>query len=328
MSDEAAAPTEAPTDSAETQAPVETKAPKAEPKPRTIDDDLEDVLKKHGGYKYKAGGKEKSVTAASDLKRVLSFADGANEAADRAAKDKSEAASLRATLGNIAKLPPRERLSAMQSAGIDPKVIREAVEESILEEDEKAKSQAHLSPRERELQAALEKRDAEIEAFRQKDESSQKEQEEQAYVARVQQVGQRLEKLAVGALQKAGVSPEHSPHFLRTIADRFNRNEALGLELDEADVADAVMQEQGSMADKFYGGLEIPALAERLGAIEVEDPTKPGQKISRLKLLMRHEAARIKAQMNGSPPIVRQTNGHAPEPQGESKADLLSFWRR
>ena len=41
--------------------------PAAPPRPRTIDDDLEDVLKKHGGYEYAKG---KKLDSAANLKRM------------------------------------------------------------------------------------------------------------------------------------------------------------------------------------------------------------------------------------------------------------------
>ena len=87
MEGEAAPVEAAPVEAAKDAAPVEAKAP---PKPRTIDDDLEDVLKRHGGLKYKAGGKEKSITAAKDLTRYLSRVDGTEAAAPEASDEDDE----------------------------------------------------------------------------------------------------------------------------------------------------------------------------------------------------------------------------------------------
>ncbi len=310
MSDDASDAGDAGETSVEVQAPVETKDPAAEPKdaapvkakpvkPRTADDDFEDLLKKTGGLKYKAGGKEKSITTAADLKRVLSFADGANEAADRAAKQSREAESKTATINALAKMPPLERIRALESMGVSKESLREAFELDIVAADDKQKELANLTPEQRAFRQEREAFEAQRSEFLQQQEHVKRQQEEEAYVQRVTQTGERLTKVAVGALQKAKISGEHAPRFLASIADRLDRNERLGLELDESELAEQVMEEHGSLADQFYSGLEIPALAERLSKAEVDDPLKPGAKVSRLKLLMRHEAARIKAQMNG-----------------------------
>ncbi len=273
--------------------------PKAPAKPRTDDDDFEELLKKKGGLKYKAGGKEKSVTSAADLRRLLSRVDGTESAASDALKAKQEAAGIKATLANIAKLPPRERLNAMQAAGIDPKLIREAVEESILDEDERSKAQSHLSPREREMQAAIDRLEGESSALKEREAAAQRQQEEAAYVERVTQTGQRLEKTAIGALQKAKIAGEHAPRFLQAIAERLDRNERLGLELDEDELAEVVMKEHESLADQYYGGLEVTALADKLEGMEIPDPDDATKKTTRLKLLMRECAKRIRTKMGG-----------------------------
>lgn len=339
MSDEAAPDVEP---SAEAQqAPVETKDPAAEPKepikakpvkPRTADDDFEDLLKKSGGLKYKTGGKEKTITTAADLKRVLSFADGANEAADRAAKQSKEAESKTATINALAKMRPADRLRALESLGVPKAALIEALEEDVLTDDDKRQELAKLTPEQRALRAERDAFEAERSEFVQQKEREREQQEEHEYLQKVSATGERLTKVTVGALQKAKISGEHAPRFLSAIADRLDRNERLGLELDEGELAEQVMEEHGSLADQFYSGLEIPALAERLSAIEVDDPAKPGAKTSRLKLLMRHEAARIKAQMNGgTPPPVRVTppqqvqNGHREMTIAEKLAAARNF---
>lgn len=324
MSDEAA-PVEAvePPPSAEVS-PSETKeAPKAEPtkaKPKTEDEEQDEYFRKKP-LKYKAGGKEKTISSAAELRQMLSRVSGVDSAASEALKAKKEADGLKATLANIAKMPPRERLGAMQAAGIDPKLIREAVEESILDEDEKSRAQAHLSPREREYEAKLQEREAELAKFREEQERAEQEREQAAETERIGKIGQRLEKVAVGALQKAKIAGEHAPQFLQAIADRLDRNERLGLELDEGEVADVVMKEHETLADQYYSGLELPALAEKLEAQMVDDPDKPGAKISRLKLLMRHEAAKIKARLNGVPVATRPVSAKPAAGPQQTDAD-------
>ncbi len=328
----AAAPAEAPaaepTEGTEVVAKPEGEKPP--PKPRTIDDDLEDVFAKHKtGATYKAGGKEKAAKSWAEAKRVLSFADGANEAADRAAKQVKEADGLKAKLAAVAKLRPAERLNALKEAGIDPQVIREAVEESILDEDEKQKAQAHLSPREREYEAKLREREEELTHFRTQQEAAKREQEEAAYVERVTQTGERLNKATLGALQKAKITGEHAPRFLQAIADKLDRNERLGLGLDEDDLAEVVMKEHESLADNYYGGLGLDALSAKLEGAMMDDPDRPGVKVSRLKLLMRHEAAKIRARQNGTgAPVVGGRSSTVPPAAGANSVSDLDFWRR
>lgn len=315
MSDEAVETPEAPAEAKETKPVVEV-------------DEYEELLKKKP-IKYKAGGKEKTITSAKDLYQHLSRVSGVDAAASEALKAKQEAAALKAQKDGIKKLRGAERARAMaEFFEEDPVALREAFAEDILADDEKRQERAKLSERERQMADELEKYKSEHARMQEAYEAHEREKEEQALTARVQEVGARLEKVAVGALQKAKIAPEHAPKFLRPIADRFTRNEGLGLELDEDEVAQVVMEEHGQLADTFYSSLEVPALAERLGAQMVDDPSKPGEKVSKLRLLMRHEAARIKAQAGGS--VAMATNGAAQRPAAAkpmSDIEKMAFWR-
>ena len=91
------------TPSAETeQTPVDPKAPAAEPKkPRTIDDDLEDVYKKHGGATFKAGGKERKAATWAETKRHLSRVAGTDEVATEALRVRQQEAERTAKLAGL-----------------------------------------------------------------------------------------------------------------------------------------------------------------------------------------------------------------------------------
>jgi hypothetical protein len=238
---------------------------------------LEDVLKKHGGYSYKAAGKDRKIEKASDLRQMASRIGGIDSAASEALKAKQEAEGIKSKLAALEKLPRHERLKALEGIGINPKILREAIEDNILEEDSREKSLAQLSTRAQAEQA----------------------QQHEAYAARVNEIGQRLEKVTVGALSKLKIEPAHVPLFMEPIARALDRAERLGLELDEDELAETVMREQETMADKFYGGLDVGALADKLETMEVEDPAAPGKKTTRAKLLMREYAKRIRAQQAG-----------------------------
>ena len=284
-------------------------------KVRTSDDDYDDLIKK-SPLKYKAGGKEKSINSAADLKRLLSSRESTEAAISEALKEKNEAAGIKQKLAAIGKLRPSERLNALQSIGIDPQLLQEAVEESILAEDEKRKSQEGMSQREREMAAALERQSSELRTYRQQQEEAKRQQEEDAQVARINEVGERLNKTTLGALQKAKIPGHQAPQFIEAIAKRLDRNERLGLGMDEDEIAEVVLTEQGDMADQFYGAIEVPAMADRLEAMAVADPLDPSKQTTRAKLLMREFARRLRSQVEqpaqtfqGSRPAQQTQNG-------------------
>lgn len=324
MSDEAA-----PVEAVETptEAPVE-KAPPVEAKPEV--DELEELLKKKP-LKYKAAGKEKAVTSSKDLARMLSRIDGTDAAASEALKAKEEAAALKAKKDGIKKLKGAERARAIaEFFEEDPTAMREHFAEDILADVARQEERAKLSERERQMADELDQYKSKAQKLEEEQARAERQREEEAFVARVQQVGQKLEKVAVGALTKAKIPAEHAPKFLRVIGERLSKNEKLGLSLDEDEVAEVVMNEHGELADMFYGSLEIPALADRLEAQVQEDPDKPGEKVSKLRALMRECARRIKAKTGA--PVSIATNGlaahRAPVQKLESDADKLNFWRR
>ncbi len=322
----------APMDAGPTEAPAETnstpvEATKPPPKPRTIDDDLEDVLKKHGGLKYKAAGKEKSITAAKDLTRYLSRVDGTDAAASEALK-KSQAAEARdAKIAALAKMRPAELTRALEELGVPRASIRRAIEDEILGEDSRSKEQAQLTPRERQLQAELEQHQSELSQLREAQETTQREQQQAEHVQRVTEIGQRMEKAAVGALTKAKISPEHVTRFLPALADRLDRNERLGLGLDDDELSEVVLKEHETLADQYYGGLEVGALADKLEGVGLEDPENPGKQTTRLKLLMRECAKRLRAKNGQGLPVASTVRAPA-QKGGDSDAEKMAFWRR
>lgn len=330
MSDEAAAaPVETPTEAAPADAgerpAAEAKPP---PKPRTVDDDIEDIFKKAGGLKYKAGGSEKTITSVKDLRQHLSRVSGVDAAAAEALKEKQEAAALKAKKESIKKLKGADRARAIaEFFEEDHDAMREAFAEDILADDAKRQERAKMSERERQMQDELDRYRTEAEKAKTEREELQRQREEEEFTKRVTEVGARLESTAVKALGKAKIPAEHAPRFLQAIAERLDRNERLGLGLDEDEVAEVVMNEHGSLADAFYGSLDVGALADRLEAQMADDSEKPGEKVSKLKLLMRECARRIKAKM-GVAPVVSNGAARMPAKPVESDAEKMAFWRR
>lgn len=326
MSDEAAPVEPA---SAEQTAPVETKAPEAEPKakPRTIDDDLEDVLKKHGGYKYKAAGKEKSITAAKDLQQMLSRVGGLDSVASEALKAKEEAAGIKAKISSLVKLKPAERIQALVDMGISKDSITEAFTEDVLASSDKEKARAHLSQRERELEDERDAVKAKLATYEQQKADWEREQEENAHVAKSSALYEKITSIAAKALQKAKIAGQHAPTFLPAIAEEIDRMERLGLDYNEDDIAETVMAERGAMARDYYAGLDVEAHLEELRGMEVPDPKDPTKKTTKLKLMLLAEAARIRASLAGAVPVATSTITPRPVVAAASRSDEMAFWR-
>lgn len=284
--------------------PPEAGATSKTAKPRTEDDDYNDFLKSKP-LKYKAGGKEKTITSASDLKRLLSRVDGTESAASAALKNAQEAKALKEHLASISKLDTRERLAALQAVGVDVDSLRDAWAQSVLEEDAQLKQQAQLSPEQRAFMAQKQAFEQQKAAFEQQQRQLKAQQDEDAYVQRVAEVGQRFEKVAVGALQRAKVPPEAAPMFLERIAEHLDRNERLGLELDEGEVADLVMKEQETAATGWMKAKAPPDLADILEASGLAKP------------LMEEFARRVRSKFsNGTPaPVYGSTTSTATRTQ-------------
>lgn len=314
-----------PVEAVETPAEPAEKAEKpVEAKPEV--DELEELLKKKP-LKYKAAGKEKALTSSKDLARILSRIDGTDAAASEALKAKEEAAALKAKKDGIKKLKGAERARAIaEFFEEDPEAMREAFADDILADEAKRQERAKLSERERQLADELDQYKSRAQKLEEEHAAAERQREEEAYIARVQQTGERLEKVAVAALTKAKIPGAAAAHFLPAIARRLDRNERLGLGLDEEELAGVVVEEHGQLADTFYGSLDIGALADRLEAQMQDDPDKPGEKVSKLRALMRECARRIKAKTGA--PVVAVTNGARPAaPKLESDADKMAFWR-
>lgn len=306
----------------ETTEPVEVREEAPKPaKPRTPDDDYDDILKKTGGLKYKAAGKEKSVTSAADLRRLLSRVDGTDSAASEALKAKAEADNIKSQVNSLAKLKPEERIRALESMGIPRKLIREAIEQDILSEDDRRQEQEKLSPRERELQSRLDAQETQLREHNQAKAEWEAKQVEDAHVAQSSAMYEKITTIAAKALQTAKIAGTHVPRFLPAIASEIDRAEGLGLEYDENDIAETVVKEHATLARDYYSGLDVEAHAEELSAMEMPDPENPAKTTTRLKMLMRREARRLKAMQSGvQPSAPRPSNGAQPGGQRQMTA--------
>jgi len=319
---------EAPEGAAPAEAAPAAKAP---PKPRTIDDDLEDLLRKHGGYEYAKG---KKLGSATDLKRMLGRGHAAGAVESEALKRARVAEERDAKAQELAKMAPRQRLAALKDLGIDPRLIQEGFEEDVLAKLDEEEASKGMSQREREMAATLRAQEEKLtemgRAERERAEAAEKAQR----MEEIEALGQRMEEVAGRVLQAAGIPREHADTFLPGIANRLDRAARLSKlnpdhVFDEQAVVESVIAEREELADQHYGALSVEKLAEKLGSVEVDDPARPGTKISRLKLLMRHEASKIKARLSGAPqvhsPRPQSTNGVHEETDAEKMARARTF---
>ena len=297
MSDEAAAPVEAVEASAEGgEAPAKV-APK-------VEEDPLDALLKTRPFKYKARGHEKSITTAKDLQRLASRVDGTDSVGAEALKVKQQLAEWEDKKKNFSKISKADRIKTLEEMGFSRKDIFEAFEEDVLTSAEKEKQQAQLTPRERELQEKLEAHEARVAEFEKAEQQRQQQEEESAFVAQAGEAYETMSTAAVKALTLAKIPAAAAPRFLPAIAEDLDRAARLGLDVSPEDLAEKVVQRQGTEADGFYASLPIEALADRLEAMEVEDAAKPGTKVSRLKQLMLECARRIRARTSSPVPTI------------------------
>lgn len=294
--------------------------PPAEKKPRTIDDDIEDVFKKHGGYEYAKG---KKLDSAANLKRMLGRGSANESVTSEALKVKAAEAERKQLIEQIEAMKPGERKAALEKMGFSPKTIkaiRETFEDDILSEDERARAEAGMTERERMLARKAEEQDRELQTFRQKEEQAQAEQKEQAFMAETEGLLQELEQTAIKGLERAGITNADRPlvlALLPALAAEMGRAKALGLELDPAELAEVATKERAKLSDDWNAARPLEDLSASLEAIQTteDDPHRPGQKLSRLRQLMLHEAAKIRAKVTGGQPVPvraavpRQNNG-------------------
>lgn len=328
---EAAAPTSpnGGVNGAATQAPANgAQSATTPPRPPTFDEEFEALAKKYGGVEYAKD--KKKIEKAGDLRRMLAKVSSTDSAANEALKARQEADGIKRQVEAVKTLPPRERITAIRNIFGDDKVVREAVEESILEEDAKRKEAAGLSPRERQYREQSEAKDAELAKYRAEREQWERQQQQQAQVAQNQEAYGRLEKATVAALQKAAIKPEHATKFLWPIAQEFDRAARLGLEVDDESIAEKVRDTHRQLAADYYSSLEIPSLADELDGQEIQDPENPTKKTTRAKLLMREFAKRLRAKQSGTAmPLAGQpAQTQQPAKQlGSTDADKMAFWR-
>lgn len=323
MSDAVAAPaTTAPTAEATTSEAPKEGGVVASPPPRTPDDDLDDIFKKAGGFKYPSKGKEKVATTASEIRRLLSRDATRDSAFEETSKKVQEYEEWKQRRQGISDLPARERMKAIDELLGEgaSKSAREAYEEQILEEAEREKQLGRLSPQERHLQAELEKRDNELKGFKATQAKEAQAREHEQMVAQVGQIEEHLGRLIVPALTKAKISPDALATFYEKVADRIHRNSKTGLPVDEAEVAEIIVAEHDNVGTEWLTNKPIPDIYDIFESKGMLQPLKDEM------------VRRIKAKQNGGGVAGYNQNTTQTTQNGSSNGTHaprgLAFWQR
>lgn len=310
-------------------APAEPKAP---PKPRTVDDDLEDIFKKAGGFEYTKG---KKVGSVAELKRMMGKVQETDSVATEALKVRQTQQDRDATIEKLAEMPSKERTAALKKLGFSDKAIealKESVYDDLLGDDAKRQEEAKLSEGERRLRRELEQRDAELAQHRTRAQQEEAQRKEQAFIEENNRLYAEVENAALEGFKLAGLQAGKDSPLLLTILPaigaELDRAKRLGLELSPADIAESVTRERAKLSDDWNLGRPLEDLSASLGAMEVDDPQRPGQKTTRLKLLLRHEAAKLRASMTPGGQQVVATAPRAPRQEAQSVAEKMAFWRK
>lgn len=174
MSEVTAAPAEAVASAPET-APA---APVAEtPKPVDPRVELEAALKKAGGLKVKAGGKEHTIDSLDKALRLMQRGLPVEQSLEEVARAKSELAPMQALLEQLQSGDEDAAESALEKL-LDSGKLDKVAERRLRRQFEREKSMEGLTPRERELAAALEQERAEKSKLTEERTRAQKQREE------------------------------------------------------------------------------------------------------------------------------------------------------
>lgn len=254
------------------QAAAPSEARPAEVKPPSILDELDGVLKKHGGFKTKANGKEVALTDAKALERHLQRSFGAESRAEEVSKKEAEAQRVLEVLDRVRGAKSgRERAQLLASlAGDDEGAFREAAEEFLLERIERQKENEKLPPEARAEREARRRAEAELARLQQRDEEQRAQQEQAQFRRELSQTREMVTQLAVKALGDAKVSKEAAPLMMPALIQHMKKAQAAGLPLTPEEIAGEVTKAHDSMATGWLKSMEPTALLDKLTAVGLD----------------------------------------------------------
>lgn len=242
MSDVTPAPVEAtaptPTD-APAQPPSEAKPPEP-PKPVNPLAEVEAALKKAGGLKVKAGGKEHVIDSLEKAVRYMQRGLPVEQSLEEVARARAEVEPVKALLAQLQSGDEEQAEQALERL-LDSGKLDKVAERRLRRLYEREKSMEGLSPRERELAAALEQErgaKAKLEAERKQAEERQRAANEERQVAAVrehmaQAVGEAFKQLDLGDGKLEAIALEFMKPVIRATLNA-------GLPLDPKALAERV----------------------------------------------------------------------------------------
>lgn len=285
----AAAPTAAP---AEGGAPA---APAAAPKPIDPRLELESALKKAGGLKFKAGGKEVTVDSIEKLTRYAQRGLPVEESLEQVAKQRAEIEPVRALLEQLQSGDEDAAEAALEKL-LDSGKLDKVAERRLRRQFEREKEMEQLSPREKELRAALEQERGE----KKKLADAQKAAEEQRAKAMEEQqtarVRQHIEGNVIETLKSLDLPPKLAPIAVEFMKPIIRASLNAGVGLDPAVLAEKVRPMFDQLFEYKTRNLEGEKLLSLFGG-------DVGRKYRQALL----------AQLNGSKPAAVEP----PKPEGE-----------
>lgn len=257
-------------------APTSTTAPvEGQPAPvEAVDPYAEfDAVLKKAPVKYKAGGKERSVSSMKELLRKAEQADGLMTKAQEVAERETRAAAIEERNNRLktAKSAKEKVAILREFAGGD---FDEVAEEAVMERIQREKSLEGLSQTERAARAEAEElraKVAEFEAEKQKAEQERQQAEEDAELTGLRHT---LAGTVVKALTAAKLPKEAAPDAARRLAVLMGRSNALGHDLTPDELAGEAVKWAGEDFRAYTGGLEGDALIDFLGEAVVRRASK------------------------------------------------------
>lgn len=200
--------------------------------------EVEAALKKAGGLKFKANGKEHAVDSLEKLQRLAQRGLPVEESLQDIARQRSEMEPIKALLEQLQGDDEEAAEAALERLMRDK--FDRVAERRLRKQYEREKEMEQLSPREKELRAALEQERGEkkrlAEAQRQREEQAQKAEAERATNA----VRQHIESNVVKAFELMDLPPKLTPIAVDFMKPIIRASLSAGMALDPQVLADKV----------------------------------------------------------------------------------------
>lgn len=283
--------------------PPEVKT-EAAPDPKA---ELAAALKKVGGFKVKAGGKEHTIDSLEKMERFIQRGIPVEQQLEAVAKERSELtplAAFRSKLQAAQESGDDGAVEAILSEMVDEKLLTKVAERRLRREYEKEKSMEGMSAREKQLAAELEQERSEktrIAAEKKKrDEEAQTQVEQQ----QLQAVRQHIEGNVIGALKLLDLPEKLSPLVVDFMKPVIRASLNAGIGLDPQVLADKVRPVLDQLFEYQMKNLDGEKLLAKLGPVE------------------RNYRKALLAKMNGTQPAQTNTATQS----GEKKESAPTVW--